>query len=310
MSNPVGMSLLSLRDVLSVGIIQTTVDAKLAWRSGIGPLFTMARPFQERSWNQIREAVRTFCGGERKPDLILLPELAVPRSRLRDLKKLGQSANAVIIAGCDYAVDKKRKTVRNEAIVLVPDSWERGTFRRSRRSRSFVVGKTFASRSEEDGIRKQSYTFQGESNVYVFHTYPYANFGVCICYDLMDLERALMYRGHIAHLFVLAYNKDIGSFYQLAEASARTIYCNVVICNTGFYGGSLATTVRYTPQVRTVYRHEGARLFTSQIIELPVKSMVHVQYGELQDDVSGERLYKGLPPNYQPPRLLRDLLSG
>jgi hypothetical protein len=74
---------------------------------------------------------------------------------------------------------------------------------------------------------------------------------------------------------------------------------------SGYFGGSLATSVRYKPQFRTVYRHEGAELYTSQIVDIPVRSMWLAQNNDLRDPSTGEQLYKGLPPNYHAPRLLQ-----
>jgi hypothetical protein len=116
-----------------------------------------------------------------------------------------------------------------------------------------------------------------------------------ICYDFLDLERLAMYRGRVHHFFVLAYNRDFESFYHSAEAFSRMACCNVVVCNTGYYGGSLAVSPYKEPFRRTIYRSQGAQLFSSQIIELPVDSLdKHQRTWTPKKDAE----FKGLPPGY------------
>ena len=111
----------------------------------------------------------------------------------------------------------------------------------------------------------------------------------------MDLERAVMYRGQIHHLFVIAYNKDIQSFYHLAEALSRTLFCNIVICNTAHYGGSLAVSPYYNPWDRTIYRHEGSDLSAVQIVSLPVYNLTQARSNGA---VTGKK-FKNLPPGFK-----------
>jgi hypothetical protein len=98
---------------------------------------------------------------------------------------------------------------------------------------------------------------------------------------------------HHALLVVVAYNRDGESFQHMAESLARTVYCNVVICNTGYHGGSLAITPCYEPWERTVYRHNGNRMLTSQVIQFPVQPLVDAQSGS-----APPRTWKSLPPGW------------
>lgn len=142
--------------------------------------------------------------------------------------------------------------------------------------------------------------FDSEQTVWIFDTGEFGKIGVCICYDFMDVERYLVYKGKIHHLIVLAYNRDIDSFYHLADSLSKTLFCNVIICNTGYYGGSVAVSPYYEPYNRTLYRQEGKNLFSVQVVKLPVSSIDRARKGEnvTYSDENGnlKRLFKSLPP--------------
>ena len=101
-----------------------------------------------------------------------------------------------------------------------------------------------------------------------------------------------MYRNKIQTLFILAYNRDTTSFDHLAEALARMLFCNVVVCNCGQYGGSLAVSPFREPYKRTIYRHTGQDLPNAQLIELPLASLISHQEGKISKE------YKSVPPGF------------
>jgi hypothetical protein len=144
------------------------------------------------------------------------------------------------------------------------------------------------------------YEFRSAPEVWVFDAGRFGRFAVAICYDFLDLERVAMYRLRVQSLFILAYNNDLASFDHAAEAMARMIYCYIVICNTGQFGGSVVVSRYHKQEKRILYRHLGPRLSTSQAVDLPIASLVEAQSGGAKGD------FKSLPPGGQPNRgLLR-----
>lgn len=284
----------TLADGLTLGVIQTTLDAALAWSStSAEPKISAAE--DSRAWHEIRRAMRALADHDDQPRIILLPELALPRTRLDDFERLVCSMNAIAIVGVDYRLNHLTKTAKNEGLVIVPRNfWKRTP---SRYAARVWFGKRDPAPAEASGFKKYTppWTFDADPNVYVFDAGPYGRIGVSICYDFMDIERALLYRGRVHHLFVIAYNRDVKLFESLAVSLSRTVFCNVVVCNTGYFGGSLVVTPYYEAFKRIGYSVDGGQLFTAQCVPLRVRDLDAAIHGS---DTKPNATYKHLPPGF------------
>ncbi|HUE79659.1 MAG TPA: hypothetical protein VMN38_08510 [Sphingomicrobium sp.] len=281
----------NLDEKLKIGIIQTSLDPAAAWAGGT----KMSASEEERAIIEIRAFFAAFNQEEPPPHIIVLPELAVPTGFESKLRNMATKMQSVVIAGFDYRDGDKAGHVHNDALLIVPRVW-RGT-KMGAKTTTRRIGKTYPAPEEEKKLKAVSCHFQKDPSVWLLDGGDIGSFGVMVCYDFLDLERIAMYRGKVHHLFILALNKDATSFRHVAEAVARMAFCNVIICNCGHFGGSLAVSPYRFPERRTVYQHSGAGLATAQIIEVPVAKLDEHQHGNYPQ-MESVNLFKSLPPGY------------
>lgn len=289
-----------LNDKLHVGVIQTSLHAEAAWvddASGNWKKCVQMSAIEERrAKREIRHFLASLRGVDRLPDIVLLPELSVPLGFEPKLKRAAEKLESIIIAGLDYRIEcgESVPTVSNEAVVIVPRRL-RGR-QVARRTEIRRVGKTYPAPAEKKkllGITGASVAFLAYPTVWIFDGAELGKFAVAICYDFMDLDRIVMYRNKVQTLFILAYNRDTTSFDHVAEALSRMLFCNVVVCNCGEFGGSLAVSPFREPYLRSIYRHGGQGLPNAQLIQLPLAELAAHQQGV----ESGE--FKSLPPGFE-----------
>ncbi len=289
-----------LSDRLYIGIVQTSLNAEAAWiddKTGHWEnCVRMSAIEEQRAKKEIRHFLASLRGLGRRPDIILLPELSVPIGFEPKLRKAAEKLEAIIIAGLDYRIEANEPvpTVSNEAVVIVPKRLKGRKI--ARRTEVRRVGKTYPAPAEKkklENITGSGVAFLGHPTVWIFESPDIGKFAVAICYDFMDLDRIVMYRNKIQTLFILAYNRDTTSFDHLAEALSRMLFCNVVVCNCGQFGGSLAVSPFREPFHRAVYRHTGQRLPNAQIVELPLAKLALHQTGNADPN------FKSLPPGFE-----------
>lgn len=295
------MTQTQLNEILTLGVVQTSLNNEAAWFDDGSGDWKKCVQISEIEERRAKKEIRHFLaslrgtGAERSPDIVLFPELAIPLGFESKLVRAAEKLEAIIIAGLDYRIDPNATvpTVSNEAVVIVPRK-VRGV-KIAARTEVRRVGKTYPAPAEKNllqSIKPSGVEFKPHPTVWLFESSQLGKFAVAICYDFMDLDRIVMYRNRIQTLFILAYNRDTTSFDHIAEALSRMLFCNVVVCNCGKFGGSVALSPFKKPYMRTVYRHSGQELPNAQIVQLPLRIIANHQSG-----TSSAQL-KSLPPGF------------
>ena len=296
---------LALNKILTIGVIQTSLNYQAAWKDDGAKNWQEIVQISEIEELHAKKEIRHFLASlrdtsnKKKPDIILFPELSIPLGFVPKLKRATEKLESIVIAGLDYQIEESenRPTVSNEAVVIVPKKIRSKKI--AARTETRMVGKTYPAQGEKERLNKIGVEFKSHPTIWVFDGNHLGKFAVAICYDFMDLDRIVMYRNKIQTLFVLAYNRDTTSFDHIAEALSRMLFCNVVVCNCGKFGGSIALSPFKKPYKRLIYRHSGQDLSNAQIIQLPLRKIAEHQSENFSEDL------KSLPPGFNETRNLR-----
>lgn len=286
-----------LNEKLLIGVIQTSLDDVAAWQRSTETdqwqrSVQISKHEEKRARKEIRHFLSSLNNMDGEPDVIVFPELAVPLGFERRLRSIAEGMQTIIIAGLDYQIENiSPPTVSNEAIIVVPRKL-RGK-RISQKTESRRIGKTYPSPAEKKKLNEINVRFQSRPTVWLFESDTLGSFGVAVCYDFLDIDRIALYRDKIQTLFILAYNRDTNTFHHSAEAIARMVFCNVVVCNCGRFGGSLAISPYRESYERTIYNHCGLELPNAQLIQLPLRSLAAHQKSGIDT-----KTYKSLPPGF------------
>lgn len=283
-----------MKKELKVAIVQTALDNRVAWKIDKQQPIKMDYKEAARVWSEVIHTLDDYVSIEesRKPDIILFPEFTVAERFESEIKQLANQTGCIIITGLDFKTQENY--VENKALCAIPYGWPHGYG--CSRAKTFYFGKHFPALEETKFIEACGKAFNPCNKFYLLDASEYGRIGLAICADFYDIERFALYKGRIQHLFILAYNKDIKSFNYLCEAISRLVYCNVVICNTGHYGGSVCFSLKDKEWKRYIYRHEGANLFSSQIVRLPVRDFFDAQSKEDMASIKG---FKNQPSGYK-----------
>lgn len=214
-----------MKEFLTLGMIQPVINPDISWNR-TPPFSLNINPIiAERVWEEIKTGLIEMLRVDGKPHIILIPELHLPVARINTIKSLSKRHNVIIISGIDFQqnpIDKTR--IRNRGIICFPDQVDTGS--PSIKLTSMQFGKTYFTYMERSMFKKEianigKCSSDPEQNMYIFQSQDLGNFGIMICSDIFDIERMAFYQGQIHHLFIISLNKDLNTYFAMAESLTR-----------------------------------------------------------------------------------------
>jgi hypothetical protein len=220
-------------------------------------------------------------------DFVLLPELFLPRQYLyKHVRTICKENSFIMIGGLEYGPGyinetDKHTPLRNEAFIAIPSSinGNENSHETNTGCTILEIPKILPAEEEERMIHKHGYKFDKGNKIYLFQSQIVGNWAVLICVDVMNLPIQVLLQAKIQTLFLVAYNTDVDGYSSIADSLHRLLMCNVVICNTGYYGSSLAYSPFRTKYKRDVIRITGNKVDVAVTISLPIKSILLAQNG-------------------------------
>ena len=274
----------------------------------------------ERIMEQVAATFQSpgYGHSDRDPDLVLLPEVAVPNAEVGTVRDLVRETGRASLAGLYWRVlppvyggycDPTTRWFVNEAELALPVGYrDRGPtgirwYRVRKPLPAHIEDGLACALKERRGIRWHILPGQ---RWYRFVHGNWGDFTIAICSDLLDAAPWRSLRGELLHLFMVAFNRDVGFFESLTWVRAYEDYVNLVSVNHGTEGGSFVWTPRRRHE-RELARLRGRSLFVTADVSIPVKSMMAAQKGgghEAVNRAMGEWLnpeYECPPTEFKPP---------
>ena len=198
----------------------------------------------------------------KESDILILPELALPRKYINPIKRKLRLMEKDLMLICGISYKKHNaKIMLNQGILL-------------NRNNEIVFDKLEASPTiETKQLDKEGMKLKPTSKINIYEDTIVGKFSVLICYDFLSLPIHDLLHKKIDTLFILAYNTDINGFEFTAEAFVRMSLMNVVIVNCGNYGGSLAISPLRDPHKRVRLLIKGNDIDSVNTVKIPIKSL-------------------------------------
>jgi len=189
-------------------------------------------------------------------NLVVFPEMSVPRSSMGTLCRFARMTGCVVLAGLELVKDVKGKRHLNELIWIVPIDKQTGRVAVLRQEKIFPTSKE---------LKLIPPVIPAEPPVVWRLVTGRDRMAAINCYEFTYLPLRELMRGRVELMMVSANNQDVTTFDNLIESTHYDLYSHVVLVNSEHHGGSAVRAPYRRPQDRRIFDIHGADLFSVNV---------------------------------------------
>ena len=250
----------------------------------------------------LNAAVKNRC------DLVVFPELSIPRRWLSWLSMWSRQHQVGLVFGMEYIFGKKEQnedenkelcskyTAFNTTVALLPFEVED-----LYKSCSISIRvKNHYSPEEIRNLQDCNYLLpEKEANVYHLYSWKDTQFTIYNCFELADIQHRSLFRSDLDYLIGCSCNKDIHYFNDIIDSVSRDLHCYVIYSNTSDYGCSRIIQPTKSESRNIAYIGGGSTptLITGDI------NISKLRNFQAKPTPGGD--YKPLPPGFNPCKVHR-----
>lgn len=281
------MRMINLKDKIKVTIAQfsdQSIDkCSITYNSNFESQF---EPENKIKYNYPKKQLEKFfkalnVASKENADFLIFPELFMPSDYVNKYVSTSSQKHSIIIIGGmewnHHQTINGKKYIRNQGFISLPIVNDNSSQNYYTKAHVLFFSKLYPAPTEMEYLSKNGYYFENGNKVFLFSSKKFGNWAILICIDYLNLPIQVLLQGKIQTLFVIAYNKDVEYYYSLSDSLHRILLCNIVVCNTGVFGGSHAYTPLRKKHLRNVFQTRGNDVNTAVTIELPIKQLKEEQ---------------------------------
>ena len=244
-----------------------------------------------------------------RPDVLVLPEVSIPRAWVRSAAKLVNEAGITLVAGAEYghgarlsgATSAATGNITQQAVISATDR------RLGYPSVTEIwQNKTKPAPGEHEALHVRfGRQWNGGHGV---HAYPadakplYRHrglvFGLVICSELRNVNYRLAFQSNVDLLLVPASNRDLRSFEALVESAALDVHAYIGLVNDGSYGDTRVRVPARKQHERDVCRVRGGLNDYLVVAELDIAGLRRFQSRDLDWPGKADR-FKPVPDGFE-----------
>lgn len=221
----------------------------------------------------LKEAYNAIDLKDKKPTLLVLPELYFPIYWIGDLIKFAKRSQIAIVTGLQYMGDDEDRKYNYIATIFPFTSGKKGY----KNAFLFIREKNDYSPIEFKELAKHGYYCKDRDMAeYQIFLWQGVKIAPLVCYELTDVVIRALLKGRCDIIAAPVFNKDTTYFSNIIDSTVRDLHICVVQANTSFYGDSRVTGP-YDRDSKDIFKIKGGDNDHVVIGTLQLKKLIDYQ---------------------------------